>query len=436
MEKAADSALGPEERRELARFSRAISLAEGFAFHIVVADTRRVAGAALAEVFADIIRIRAESQAIRWIRPDSESYHDADDFAFLILSQLEQALGDGDARPIVLDAIETTRVEEKGWRRVFQNLNEQRNRIVCDLQRALILCVSPPLERAFGHEAPDFWSIRGSGMRLHDRTPPAPPRRGTDRTIRLGVKTSRGSSPDKSTIEAQEARVAEARVGGSPRALAIELSRLATLYRAARQPEKALPVISEAVEIRRQLAASDAGVLQDLASALDLYGTVLNALGRREKTLNTIREAIEAYRLSDSSTSLIGLAESLGRLGDALSAMGHEEQALSATRESADTYRRLAEARPDAFLPELTGSLINLGSRLNDLGRREQALEAITEAVELRRQLAASRPNDFLPELAHSLRHLSHTLEALGRYDQAFSADREADEILHALAEP
>ena len=44
--------------------------------------------------------------------------------------------------------------------------------------------------------------------------------------------------------------------------------------------------------------------------------------------------------------------------------------------------RQLAEARPDAFLPDLAMSLNNLGLMLRDLGRREDALSATQEAVD------------------------------------------------------
>lgn len=50
----------------------------------------------------------------------------------------------------------------------------------------------------------------------------------------------------------------------------------------------------------------------------------------------------------------------------------------------------LAEARPDAFLPDLARSLNNLGNMLSDLGRREDALAATDEAVSIRRALAAA----------------------------------------------
>ena len=54
--------------------------------------------------------------------------------------------------------------------------------------------------------------------------------------------------------------------------------------------------------------------------------------------------------------------------------------------------RRLAEERPDAFLPDLATSLNNQSARLSDLGRREDALAAIEEAVKIRRRLAEAAP--------------------------------------------
>ena len=49
--------------------------------------------------------------------------------------------------------------------------------------------------------------------------------------------------------------------------------------------------------------------------------------------------------------------------------------------------RELAEARPDAFLPDLAESLDNQSVCLAGLGREKAALEAIEEAVRIRRRL-------------------------------------------------
>jgi hypothetical protein len=45
-------------------------------------------------------------------------------------------------------------------------------------------------------------------------------------------------------------------------------------------------------------------------------------------------------------------------------------------------------------------SLNNLGAMLSNLGRREEALAATQEAVDIRRRLAQTRPDAFLPDLA------------------------------------
>jgi tetratricopeptide (TPR) repeat protein len=87
-----------------------------------------------------------------------------------------------------------------------------------------------------------------------------------------------------------------------------------------------------------------------------------------------------------------------------------------------------AEARPDAFLPDLATSLNNQSLWLAALGR-EEALAAIEQAVTIRRQLAQARPDAFLPDLATSLRVLAYVLNALGRESKAMNAQAEADAI-------
>ncbi|MFC8849729.1 tetratricopeptide repeat protein, partial [Micromonospora sp. NPDC057141] len=65
---------------------------------------------------------------------------------------------------------------------------------------------------------------------------------------------------------------------------------------------------------------------------------------------------------------------SLSNLGAFLSGLGRREQALAPAEEAVLIRRRLAEANPDAYLPDLAMSLNNLGTLLAALGQREQAL--------------------------------------------------------------
>ena len=67
-------------------------------------------------------------------------------------------------------------------------------------------------------------------------------------------------------------------------------------------------------------------------------------------------------------------------------------------------YRALAEAYPDAYLPDLSLALNNLGTVLRDLGRREEALKAAEEAVGHYRALSEARPDAFISDLARSPR--------------------------------
>jgi hypothetical protein len=160
-------------------------------------------------------------------------------------------------------------------------------------------------------------------------------------------------------------------------------------------------------------------------------------MGRRAEALQATQEAVDLYRrlaAQHPDAFLPDLAGSLTNLGNALSEMGRRAEALQATQEAVDLYRRLAAQHPDAFLPDLAMSLNNLGNRLSEMGRRAEALQATQEAVEIRRRLAAQHPDAFLPDLARSLTNLSNVLFALDRWEEALQAAQEAVEIRRRLA--
>ena len=87
-------------------------------------------------------------------------------------------------------------------------------------------------------------------------------------------------------------------------------------------------------------------------------------------------------------------------------------------------------ARPEAFTPDLAGSLNNLAAMLSELGRREEALAAATEAVTIRRDLARARPEAFTRNLTVSLNTLAAILSALGQREEAMAAVQEAKDLL------
>ena len=164
----------------------------------------------------------------------------------------------------------------------------------------------------------------------------------------------------------------------------------------------------------------------------------LTNTGRREQALTPAEEATGIYRrLAEANPDayLPDLAASLTNLGTLLSGLGRREQALNPAEEATGIYRRLAEANPNAYLPDLATSLTNLGTHLSGLGRREQALKPAEEATGIYRRLAEANPNAYLPDLAASLYNLGVLLAEFARREQALAATEEAMTIRRRLAE-
>jgi tetratricopeptide (TPR) repeat protein len=143
----------------------------------------------------------------------------------------------------------------------------------------------------------------------------------------------------------------------------------------------------------------------------------------------------EATAPETQEAALNAAADALSFYGIRLSAIGNRKEALAAVQGAVDIYRRLAKARPDAFLPYLALSLNNLGNLLSGPGRQGEALAAAQEAVDIRRRLAKARPDTFLPNLAKSLRTLGQILTAAGRHKEASTALREALAVIAGFVE-
>ena len=80
-------------------------------------------------------------------------------------------------------------------------------------------------------------------------------------------------------------------------------------------------------------------------------------------------------------------------------------------------------------------SLNNLGKDLSNLGRREEALAASQEAVAIRRRLAETRPDAFLPDLATSLGARGQALTQEERHADAAGAFHEGLAIIAPFVE-
>jgi tetratricopeptide (TPR) repeat protein len=190
-------------------------------------------------------------------------------------------------------------------------------------------------------------------------------------------------------------------------------------------------ILARATAAKREatsLVEQHGPMLAHLAARARTLGIRLANLGRREDALAASRETLDMYRrlaATRPDAFLPDLAGSLNNISFDLSNLGRREEALAASREGLDIYQRLAATHPDAFLPGLARCLNNLGADLSNLGRHEEALAASQEAVDIRRRLAATRPDAFLPDLAMSLGTQGHALAGIERCVDAASAFRE-----------
>jgi hypothetical protein len=174
--------------------------------------------------------------------------------------------------------------------------------------------------------------------------------------------------------------------------------------------------------------------LVPIASALPRHTTVLRKPAAELSHRLAIHFREQAERTGDS-LAWLRAAIWFNNLSVRLADLGWREQALAAAEDSVSIYRALADARPDAFLPDLARALCNLAIGLSALGRREEALAAAEESVRLYRSLVGSASSPLALELAISLNQLAATLSNLGRREDALMAAEDAVRIRRELAE-
>ncbi|MGW7330138.1 tetratricopeptide repeat protein, partial [Streptomyces sp. NPDC054840] len=149
----------------------------------------------------------------------------------------------------------------------------------------------------------------------------------------------------------------------------------------------------------------------------------------------TITRRYRSLAEANPDAHLPDLAGALNNLSVDLGAVGRRDEGLAAAQETVGHYRSPAEANPDAYLPDLAMALNNLSNRLGAVGRRGEGLAAAQEAVTIRRSLAEANPDAHLPDLASALNNLSNRLGAVGRRGEGLAAAQEAVGHYRPLAE-
>ena len=194
-------------------------------------------------------------------------------------------------------------------------------------------------------------------------------------------------------------------------------------------------------QIRRRVIAATSG--EDEAERAERSRLLNNTsvhmadTGDRTGALDAAREAVAIYRrLSQAHPAAYepNLAASIHNLAYSLSATGDRTEAQGAAREAVAIYRRVAQANPATYEPNLATSINNLASRLSDTGDRTGALLAAREAVAVYRRLSRANAAAYEPDLAASIGNLANHLGATGDRAGALDTAHEVVAIYRRLA--
>jgi tetratricopeptide (TPR) repeat protein len=180
------------------------------------------------------------------------------------------------------------------------------------------------------------------------------------------------------------------------------------------------------IDLLRELAATDAAFVNDLAMSLTDLGVRYSEVGRVVDAVASGEEAVAVYRQrAAANPAFLGdLASSLTNLGIYYIETGRGAEAVATTEEAVAICRERAVADP-APLGDLASALRNLGGRYLEVGRRIEAVAPTEEAVTLYRELAAANPV-FLRDLAGSSADLGDVYSGVGRRGESLAPTQEA----------
>jgi tetratricopeptide (TPR) repeat protein len=152
--------------------------------------------------------------------------------------------------------------------------------------------------------------------------------------------------------------------------------------------------------------------------------------------LNHFNEAIAAYEsLLRIYKAPSDRAVTLNNLAVLYRATQRLKQAEGAYAEALGIRRKLAEANPEAYLPDVAMTLNNLAILYSDTQRLQQAGEAYSESLDVYRKLAQANPEAYLPDVAMTLNNLGLLYRATQRLHEAEEVYAEALGIYRKLAE-
>jgi tetratricopeptide (TPR) repeat protein len=224
--------------------------------------------------------------------------------------------------------------------------------------------------------------------------------------------------------------------------VATTLNNLGILYSATERMKEAETAYLEALSTQWLLTEANPKAYLQFAKTLNNLGNLYFATERMKKAEMAYLEALKPQRLmaevaeADPEAYLPDVAETLTNLGNLYRDTGRMKEAETAYLEVLSTYRRLAEANLKAYLPDVAETLTNLGILYSATERMKEAETAYLEALSTFRRLAEANPEAYLPRVTAAL---ATTLNNLGILYRATERMKEAEEYCgagQAICEP
>jgi tetratricopeptide (TPR) repeat protein len=151
---------------------------------------------------------------------------------------------------------------------------------------------------------------------------------------------------------------------------------------------------------------------------------------------NRYSEALNAYlQILPALTESAHIASTLNNLAVVYRDTERIKEAEQFHKEVLKIRRGLAEASPEAYLPDVALTLNNLAVLYSDTQRKEEAEQFHQEALMIRRRLVEANPGAHLPDVAITLNNLAILYFETQRMKEAEQYYQEALTIQRRLAE-
>ncbi len=236
----------------------------------------------------------------------------------------------------------------------------------------------------------------------------------------LGAPAAGAETWLQAQISQHEKNLAQARSANDQRSLGTELNTLASFYRMAGNPQKALDYCNQALAFER-LPTSQ-------ATTKTIQGRIYTDLGQEPKALDLFNEALPVWRQAGNR---LAEANTLSYMGRAYNNLGQRDDALKSLNQSLAIWHVLE--KQGQGLSALAGgrsgeaiTLDNLGETYWDMSQNKQALEYFTQALPLWHD--AGQPDGealTLNGMGRAYADLGQKQKALEDFNQALSEWRE-----------